>query len=149
MITPVDAPIKVPQADVQEVTVTHILPGRPVEAPLRALGFDLEYLKPQVEDFAEANPPTRRTCDVVQVGEETLMRCNLFGWHPLHRGEEYVSVVGIADRHYRAVKAARQAWLDFHADVFVTELCRQGGELVDFPADAFDEAVATEASSRA
>lgn len=149
MITPVDAPIKIPQADVQEVTVSHLLPGRPVEAPLRALGFDLEYLRPRVEELAEANPPTRRTCDVVQVGEETLMRCNLFGWHPLRRGEEYVSVVGIADRHYRAVKAARQAWIDFHADVFVSELCGQGGELVDFPVDAFDAPTQREAVANA
>jgi len=50
---------------------------------------------------------------VVQAGELTLMRVDLFGRDPLDSNRR-VCVAGIADRHYRAMAAAEQAWADYH-----------------------------------
>jgi hypothetical protein len=102
------------------------------EAPHR-VGVNLQYLKPQLEEMVRRNSPTRSEVEVIDIGDRMLMRVDLFGWHPRRPGE-YICVVGYGDRHWRAVAAAEQAWLDLHAEVFIDELvaaAREGRERPD------------------
>jgi hypothetical protein len=85
------------------------------------VGVNLQYLKPQLEEMVRRNRPTRSEVEVIDIGDRMLMRVNLFGWHPRRAGE-YICVVGYGDRHWRAVAAAEQAWLDLHAEIFIDEL---------------------------
>jgi hypothetical protein len=93
--------------------------GRP--RTTQRVGVNLQYLKPQLEDMVKRNRPTRSEVEVIDLGERMLMRVELFGWHPRRSGE-YISVAGYGDRHWRAVAAAEQAWLDLHAEIFISEL---------------------------
>jgi hypothetical protein len=94
-------------------------------AAAHRVGVNLQYLKPQVEELVKRNSPTRSEVEVFDVGDRTLMRVNLFGWHPRRPGE-YIFVVGYGDRHWRAVAAAEQAWYDLHAELFISELVDRG-----------------------
>ena len=75
--------------------------------------YDLEYMRPLVEAAVARNSPTHDEVQVVEIADFTLMRVNLFGLHPLESSRR-ICVGGIADRHYRAVAAAEQAWVKYH-----------------------------------
>jgi hypothetical protein len=92
----------------------------PGTAPHRAatvgVAYDLQYMQPLVESAISKNTPSGDECHVVHAEEMTLMRVNLFGRHPLDN-ERQVCVGGIADRHYRAMAAAEQAWANYHTSL--------------------------------
>jgi hypothetical protein len=103
--------------------VAHRVPGRPIaDARVVGISYDLQFSKPPVEEMVERNQPTSDTCDTVTLDENTmLMRVTLYGWHPRER-DQRICVVGVGDRHYRAMKAAERAWFDYHATVLFAEL---------------------------
>ena len=70
-------------------------------------------MRPLVETAVSRNKPTRDELHVVEVGDITLMRVNLYGVHPLE-SDRQICVGGIGDRHYRAVAAAEHAWSKYH-----------------------------------
>lgn len=78
--------------------------------------YDLEHMRPLVEAAIGRNSPTHDELQVVEVADFTLMRVNLYGAHPLESTRR-ISVGGIADRHYRAVAAAEEAWSKYHASL--------------------------------
>jgi hypothetical protein len=97
------------------VSIHRPVPGAPAQrATTVGVLYDLDYMRPQVEAAVARNAPTNDECQVVQSGEMTLMRVNLYGLHPLESNRR-ICVGGIADRHYRGVAAAEQAWSKYHA----------------------------------
>lgn len=97
------------------VSIHRPVPGAPPQrAATVGVLYDLDYMRPLVEAAVARNAPTNDECQVVQSGELTLMRVNLFGLHPLETSRR-ICVGGIADRHYRGVAAAEQAWSKYHA----------------------------------
>jgi hypothetical protein len=102
------------------LSVRHRVPGVPAQrAATVGVAYDVEFMQPRVEAAVARNLPTRDELEVVQGGELTLMRVSLYGRHPLENTRA-VCVGGIADRHYRAVVAAEQAWVDFHTQLLFT-----------------------------
>lgn len=92
-----------------------LVPGVPTpRATIVGVLYDLEYMRPLVEAAVARNSPMHDEVQVVEIADFTLMRVNLFGLHPLEPSRR-ISVGGIADRHYRAVAAAEQAWVKHHA----------------------------------
>lgn len=99
------------------IEVRHRVPGAPAQrAATIDVGYALAGLKEQVGAAVERNLPTGDEVHVVQAGEHTLMRVSLFGRHPFDSGEP-VCVAGIADRHYRAMAAAEEAWRRLHTSL--------------------------------
>ncbi len=106
--------------DALEHDAGHILevrrrvPGVPIKgAETVAVAYELDYLKSAVEAALERNQPTGDEVHVIAAPEMTLMRADIFGRHPLDPSRS-VRVGGVADRHYRAIVAAEQAWKNFH-----------------------------------
>jgi hypothetical protein len=93
------------------------VPGAPAPR-MRIVGvaYELGFMQPAVQAAVTRNRPTRDELVVVEADDLTLMRVNLFGLHPLETNRR-IGVAGIADRHYRAVAAAEQAWADFHTSL--------------------------------
>lgn len=90
------------------------VPGLPIKgAETVGVAYELDYLNAAVDAALERNQPTGDEMHVVTAPEVTLMRADIFGRHPLDPGRN-VRVGGIADRHYRALAAAEQAWRNFH-----------------------------------
>jgi hypothetical protein len=90
------------------------VPGLPAQrATTVGVALELEFLARVVGSAVARNAPTFDELQVVQAGELTLMRVNLYGMHPLETNRR-ICVGGIADRHYRAVAAAERAWADYH-----------------------------------
>lgn len=90
------------------------MPGVPPQrATIVGVRYRLGYLGPLVEAAVARNMPTTDEVHVVNSGELTLMRVDVYGRHPLDSTRS-VCVGGIADRHYRAMVAAEQAWKDYH-----------------------------------
>jgi hypothetical protein len=101
------------------VAIRHSVPGTPAQrAATVGVGYELEYLRPLVDAALARNLPSGDEYHIVQSGELTLMRVNLFGRHPLDR-QRRVGVGGIADRHFRAKAAAEQAWAKYHTSVLL------------------------------
>jgi hypothetical protein len=105
------------------VEVAHDVPGRPIaDAHVVGISYDLQFSKPPVEEMVERNQPTDDACDTVTLNDDTmLMRVTLYGWHPRER-DQRICVVGVGDRHYRAMQAAERAWFDYHAMVLFAEM---------------------------
>ena len=104
---------------VHRVAIRHQVPGMPAQrAATVGVAYELEYLRPSVDAAIAHNLPSGDEYHVVQSGELTLMRVNLFGRHPLD-SHRRVGVSGIADRHFRAMAAAEQAWGNYHASVLL------------------------------
>ena len=97
-----------------KLSIRYRVPGVPAQrAATVGVAYDVQYMRPLVETAVARNKPTRDECHVVQSGELTLMRVDLYGQDPLD-SHRRVCVGGIADRHYRAMAAAEQAWADYH-----------------------------------
>lgn len=93
------------------------VPGLPAQRAVTVgVGYNLRYMRPLVKAAVARNMPTTDEVHVVQAGELTLMRVNLYGRNPLDSTRS-VCVGGIADRHYRAMVAAEQAWKDYHTSL--------------------------------
>jgi hypothetical protein len=93
------------------------VPGAaPQRAAIVGVLYDLEFMRPIVEAAVTRNRPTHDEYVVVEAGDVTLMRVNLYGHHPLESGMQ-ICVGGIADRHYRAVAGAEQAWSNYHTSL--------------------------------
>ena len=104
---------------VQRVVMRRQVPGMPAQrAAIVGVAYELEYLRPLVDAAVARNLPSADDYHIVNSGELTLMRVNLFGRHPLD-SHRRVAVGGIADRHYRAKAAAEQAWADYHTSLFL------------------------------
>jgi hypothetical protein len=98
-------------------SIRHPVPGLPAQRGTTVgVACDVEYMRPLVETAVARNMPTHDVCHVVQSGELMLMRVDLHGRDPRdpHR---HVCVCGIADRHYRAMAAAEQAWAVYHTSL--------------------------------
>jgi hypothetical protein len=96
------------------LTLQFPVPGVPTpRATTVGVLYDLKYMRPLAKAAVERNSPTHDEVQVVEIADFTLMRVNLFGLHPLESSRR-ISVGGIADRHYRAVAAAEQAWVKYH-----------------------------------
>jgi hypothetical protein len=97
-----------------KVSIEYRVPGVPAQrAATVGVAYDVESMRPRVATAVARNMPTHDECHVVQSGELMLMRADLYGRDPLD-GSRLVCVGGIADRHYRAMAAAEQAWADYH-----------------------------------
>jgi hypothetical protein len=96
------------------VALRRPVPGAPAQrAATIGVMYDLSFMQPIVEAAVVRNRPTHDEFLVVEAGEITLTRVNLYGAHPLESGMR-ICVGGIADRHYRAVAGAEQAWVKYH-----------------------------------
>jgi hypothetical protein len=99
------------------LAIRHPVPGAPAQrAATVGVMYDLDFIRPVVEAAVLRNKPTHDEFLVVEAGEITLMRVNLYGAHPLESGRR-ICVGGIADRHYRAVAGAEQAWSKYHTSL--------------------------------
>lgn len=108
---------KLGEDQAQRIAIRHRLPGVPAQrAAAVGVAYDLEYMRALVEAAVARNLPTSDELQVLHAGELTLMRVNLRGRHPLETGRR-VCVGGIADRHYRALAAAEQAWTTYHTSL--------------------------------
>ncbi len=97
-----------------KLAIRRPVPGAPARrAATVGVMYDLDFMRPMVEAAVMRNKPTHDEFLVVEAGDLTLMRVNLYGAHPLESGMQ-VCVGGIADRHYRAVAGAEQAWASYH-----------------------------------
>jgi hypothetical protein len=106
-----------PEHESYALSIRHRIPGVPAQrAATVGVAYKLHYMRPEVEAAVARNMPTTDEVHVVQSGELTLMRVNLHGRHPLDSSRS-VCVGGIADRHYRAMAAAEQAWKDYHTSL--------------------------------
>ena len=104
---------------VHRVAIRHQVPGMPAQrAATVGVAYELVYLRASVDAAIARNLPSGDEYHVVYSGELTLMRVNLFGRHPLD-GHRRVGVSGIADRHFRAMAAAEQAWGNYHVSVLL------------------------------
>jgi hypothetical protein len=105
---------KLGQAGFFKRSIRYRVPGVPAQrAATVRVAYDVQHMRPLVETAVARNMPTLDECHVVQAGELTLMRVDLFGRDPLDSNRR-VCVGGIADRHYRAMAAAEQAWAEYH-----------------------------------
>jgi hypothetical protein len=99
------------------VSIRYHVPGAPPQrATTVGVACDVEYMRPLVETAVARNMPTRDECHVAQSGDLMLMRVDLHGRDPLDTNRQ-VRVCGIADRHYRAMAAAEQAWSVYHTSL--------------------------------
>jgi hypothetical protein len=97
-----------------KLSLRYRVPGVPAQrAATVGVAYDVQYMRPLVDTAVARNMPTLDECHVMQSGELTLMRVDLYGRDPLDTSRR-VCVGGIADRHYRAMAAAEQAWADRH-----------------------------------
>jgi hypothetical protein len=96
------------------VSIRRPVPGAPARRA-RTVGvyYELSFMDSVVEAAVTRNRPKKDDLQVVEASDLTLMRVNLFGSHPLETSRR-ICVGGIADRHYRAVAAAEQAWTRYH-----------------------------------
>jgi hypothetical protein len=105
---------KVGPANTHRLAIRRPVPGAPAQrATTVGVTYDLDFMRPIVDAAVGRNRPTHDEFLVVEAGELTLMRVNLYGAHPLESGRR-ICVGGIADRHYRAVSGAEQAWAKYH-----------------------------------
>jgi hypothetical protein len=110
---------KLADDDAHLVAIRRRIPGvAPQRAETVGVAYDVDFMRPLAEAAVARNIPTLDECHVVQAGEMTLMRVNLYGRHPFDETRE-VCVGGIADRHYRAMAAAEQAWAKFHTSLLL------------------------------
>ena len=108
---------KLGEDETHRIAIQHRVPGVPAQrAATVGVAYDLQYIRPLVEATVARNMPTSDKLQLVHAGELTLMRVNLRGRHPLETGRR-VCVGGIADRHYRALAAAEQAWTIYHTSL--------------------------------
>jgi hypothetical protein len=108
---------KVGEDHTHKLSIRRPVPGAPAQrAATVGVLYELEFMRPAVDAAVLRNQPTRDDYQVVEAGELTLMRVNLYGQHPLD-SSRHVCVGGIADRHYRAVAAAEQAWFKYHTSL--------------------------------
>jgi hypothetical protein len=99
------------------VSIRYHVPGLPPQgATTVGVACDVEYMRPLVETAVARNMPTHDECHVAQSGDLMLMRVDLHGRDPLDTNRQ-VCVCGIADRHYRAMAAAEQAWSVYHTSL--------------------------------
>ncbi len=105
---------KVGPGQTYTVSIRRPVPGAPARRA-RTVGvhYELSFMDQVVEAAVTRNRPKKDELQVVEASELTLMRVNLFGSHPLETTRR-ICVGGIADRHYRAVAAAEQAWTKYH-----------------------------------
>jgi len=105
---------KVGAEHTHSVSISRPVPGAPTQrATTVGVLYELEFLRPTVVAAVQRNRPTHDEFQVVEADDITLMRVNLYGVHPLESGRR-ICVGGIADRHYRAVAGADQAWFKYH-----------------------------------
>jgi hypothetical protein len=98
-----------------KLSIDYRVPGVPAPgAETVGVACDVEYLRPLVETAVARNLPTHDECHVAESGKLMLMRVDLYGRDPMD-SNRHVCVGGIADRHYRAMAAAEQAWAAYHA----------------------------------
>lgn len=108
---------KLGEDETHKLAIQHRVPGVPAQrAATVGVAYDLQYMRPLVEAAVARNMPTTDELQVVLCGELTLMCVNLRGQHPLETGRR-VCVTGLADRHYRALAAAEQAWATYHTSL--------------------------------
>lgn len=101
------------------VSIRRRVPGlSPNRAETVGVAYDVDFMRGAVEAAVARNTPTLDECHVIHSGEVTLMRVNLYGRDPLDSRRQ-VCVGGIADRHYRAMAAAEQAWTKYHASLLL------------------------------
>jgi hypothetical protein len=101
------------------LALQHPVPGTPPQrAATVGVFYDLAYMRPAIDAAVAKNAPTHDEVLVVECGELTLMRVNLYGRHPLESSRR-VCVGGIADRHFRGVAAAEQAWAKYHTSLLL------------------------------
>jgi hypothetical protein len=101
------------------LALQHPVPGTPPQrAAIVGVVYDLGYMRPLVDAAVAKNAPTHDEVQVVECGELTLMRVNLYGRHPLESSRR-VCVGGIADRHFRGVAAAEHAWAKYHTSLLL------------------------------
>jgi hypothetical protein len=99
------------------VSIQRPVPGVPAQrATTVGVLYNLGYMRPFVEAAVSRNAPTHDEVQVVECGEITLMRVDLYGRHPLESNRP-VCVGGIADRHFRGVSAAEHAWANYHTSL--------------------------------
>ena len=99
------------------VAIRYHVPGDPPQrATTVGVTCDVESMRPPVEAAVAHNMPTHDECHVAQSGDLMLMRVDLHGRDPLDANRQ-VCVCGIADRHYRAMAAAEQAWSVYHTSL--------------------------------
>ncbi len=105
---------KVGPEQTHTVSIRRPVPGAPARRA-RTVGvqYELSFMEPVVAAAVSRNRPKKDELQVVEASDLTLMRVNLFGSHPLETSRR-ICVGGIADRHYRAVAAAEQAWSKYH-----------------------------------
>ena len=96
------------------ISIRRPVPGAPARRA-RTVGvlYELSFMDPVVAAAVTRNRPKKDELHVVEASDLTLMRVNLFGSHPLETSRR-ICVGGIADRHYRAVAAAENAWTKYH-----------------------------------
>ncbi len=100
-----------------KLNVGHRVPGVPSQRTATVgVAYELPYMASTVKAAVARNMPTNDEVHVMQAGDLTLMRVNLFGRDPLDSSRG-VCVSGVADRHYRAMAAAEQAWSDYHGSL--------------------------------
>jgi hypothetical protein len=105
---------KVGRENTLRLAIRRPVPGPPApRATTVGVHYDLEFMRSIVDAAVVRNQPTRDEFIVVEAGDITLMRVNLYGAHPFDSGRR-ICVSGIADRHYRAVSGAEQAWVKHH-----------------------------------
>jgi hypothetical protein len=105
---------KVGPANTHRLAIRRPVPGAPAQRAMTVgVTYDLDFMRAVVDAAVGRNRPTYDEFFVVEAGELTLMRVNLYGTHPLESGRR-ICVGGIADRHYRAVAGAEQAWAGYH-----------------------------------
>jgi hypothetical protein len=110
---------KLEEQDRHSVTIRRRVPGVPPQrAETVGVGYDVDFMRPLIEAAVTRNIPTRDEVHVVQAEDMTLMRVDLYGRNPLDETRE-VCVGGIADRHYRAMAAAEEAWAKYHASLLL------------------------------
>jgi hypothetical protein len=96
------------------VSIRRPVPGAPARrAHTVGVHYELSFMDPVVAAAVTRNRPKKDELQVVEASDLTLMRVNLFGSHPLETSRR-ICVGGIADRHYRAVAAAENAWTKYH-----------------------------------
>lgn len=102
---------------IHKMAIRRPVPGAPAQrAATVGVLYGLDFMRPIVDAAVLRNRPTNDEFQIVEAGDLTLMRVNLYGQHPLEAGRR-ICVGGIADRHYRAVAGAEQAWFKYHTSL--------------------------------
>ena len=106
-----------PSTPFHTASYNHLVPGVRVE--LSAVSYNLQYTKPLVDEFVAGNPPDPTELQALRIGDQELVRANLYGQDPSDESRR-ICVIGVGDREDRATEAADNAWFDYHASVLFT-----------------------------